>query len=312
MVATVNTTEASPRDAGPNPSRPARRRRGGSSPSYVLWVLPAAAFYLFVTIIPSIRGVFYALTDWNGLDSEFDFVGLDNFVAALTDPLTLAATAQTIFYVIVVTVAVTVLGLLLSVGLTSAVRSRNILRVIFFTPFVVTPVVLSFVWKYMYAPDSVMDGFALALGLPDPDWLGDPALAKWAVALSIVWQFTGLAMVVFIAGMQSIPHEVTEAAHLDGASARQRFFSITLPLLRPASTIVIVLTVLTCIKLFDQVWVLTQGGPGNSTQTLSTALYQQAFTYGNFGEASVLGLLVAVLGLTASLIQIRIQRGGRS
>lgn len=287
-----------------------RNRRYHRYPLMV-WLIPAAIVYVVVMVVPSIRGLFYAFTDWNGLSPDYSFVGLKNFRAVFKDPLTLAATVQTLFYAVVVTLAETVLGLLLALGLTSGIRTRNALRVVLFMPFVVMPIVVAFLWKYIYTPSGPLDQLVTALGLPAPDWLGSPTVARWSVVVAIVWQLLGLSIVIFIAALISMPEEVIEAAHVDGASAVQRFWHITLPLVRPAITIVVVLSMLTCFKLFDQVWVLTQGGPINSTQTLTTAMYQKAFTFGQFGQASVLAVLITVLGLTASLVQLRVQRRDR-
>ena len=283
---------------------PAGKNRRG----LILWLVPAGLFYAFVTVVPSFRGLVYAFTDWNGLSASFNFIGFENFVSVFQDPMTLAATLQTLFYAIVVTIAETAVGLGLALGLTTSIRSRNLLRVVLFMPFVITPIVVAFLWKYIYTPSGPLDQVVSALGLTPPGWLGDPEVAKWSVSLAIIWQLLGLAIVIFIAAISTLPEEIVEAAHLDGANAFHRFWFVTLPMLRPAMTIVIVLTMLTCIKLFDQVWVLTQGGPSNSTQSLTTALYQKAFTFGNFGDASVLAIIITVLGSIAALVQFRLQR----
>lgn len=294
------------------PTRTRRRRSPADIRRGWLFLLPAAAFYVFVVIVPSARGALYAFTNWDGLSQTFSFVGLSNFVTAFNDPLARMATGQTLFYAVVVTVATTVIGVLLAVSLSSRIRSRNILRVVFFIPAVITPVVVSFLWKFLYDPQVGPFGLVLMhLGVPAsqvPDWLGDPAIAKWSVALVIIWQNSGLAMIIFIAGLANISPEVIEAARVDGAGAVQRFRMVVLPLLRPATVIVVALSLASCIKLFDQVWVLTMGGPAQSTHTLTTALYQDAFTLGHYGEASVLAILVTLLAIVASGAQFALQR----
>lgn len=293
-----------------------RVRRRRRSPADIrrgwLFLVPAAAFYLFVVIAPSAQGTLYAFTNWDGLSQNFSFVGWSNFVATYNDPLARQATLQTLFYAVVVTAATTVIGVLLAVTLSSRIRSRNILRVVFFIPAVITPVVVSFLWQFLYDPQVGPFGLLLMhLGVPAasvPDWLGDPNIAKWSVALVIIWQNSGLAMIIFIAGLAGISPEVTEAARVDGASTLQRFRMVTLPLLRPATIIVVALSLASCIKLFDQVWVLTMGGPAQSTHTLTTALYQDAFTLGRYGDASVLAILVTLLAIGASGAQFALQR----
>lgn len=308
----MTVADVAPASAADAPrDRVRRRNRHYHRYPLMVWLIPAAAVYIVVTVVPSLRGVVYAFTDWNGLSADYDFVGLKNFRSVFKDPLTLAATVQTLFYAVVVTIAETVLGLLLALGLTSGIRTRNLLRVVLFMPFVVMPIVIAFLWKYIYTPSGPLDQLVTAFGLPAPDWLGSPTVARWSVVVAIVWQLLGLSIVIFIAALISMPQDVIEAAHVDGASAVQRFWHITLPLVRPAVTIVVVLSMLTCFKLFDQVWVLTQGGPVNSTQTLTTAMYQKAFTFGQFGQASVLAVLITLLGLVASLAQVRVQRRRR-
>jgi raffinose/stachyose/melibiose transport system permease protein len=295
----------------PTPSertRPVRRRR---SPSELRWawlfLVPAAAFYLFVVLVPSVRGGAYAFTDWDGLSSHSHFVGFANFTAMYHDHDARSATAQTLFYAVVVTIATTVIGVLLAVALTSRIRSRNYLRVLFFLPAVITPVVVSFLWRFLYDPqvgpiNTILEHLGVAVGSV-PAWLGDPSIAKWSVAAVVIWQNSGLAMIIFIAGLTGVPPELHDAGRVDGASTLQRFRHVTLPLLRPATTIVVALSLASCMKLFDQVWVLTMGGPAQSTETLTTALYQDAFTLGHFGDAMVLALVVTLLAVIASGVQ---------
>ena len=178
---------------------------------------------------------------------------------------------------------------------------------LFFAPAVLSPVVIAFLWKYMFnpAPDAglnAMLGF-LGLGFLQQNWLGDPSVALWAVGLTVVWQFAGFSMVIFLAALQGIPRELEEAAAIDGAGRFQRFHRIVLPLIAPAMTINLTLSTIGGLKLFDQVFAITNGGPGYSTETLSTLIYKQAFVFGTYGYSTavalVLTLLVAAAGAAA-------------
>ncbi|MGJ5894219.1 sugar ABC transporter permease [Streptomyces sp. V2] len=258
------------------------------------FALPALLLFAFVVLVPSARGVYYAFTDWDGLDPGFSFVGLGNFADMLDDPDALAAVRHTLL--IAVAVAVTVvqngLGLLLALGVNSAIKSRNLLRVLLFAPAVITPIVTAYLWRNLLGPDGAVNS---ALGGRGQDWLGDPELALWSVVGVVVWQFAGYSMVIFLAGLQSVPKELHEAAQLDGAGPVRRFWSVTRPLLAPALTINLMLSVIGGIKLFDQVYALTGGGPGHATDTISTLIYKDAFTLGEFGYSIALAVVLTIV-----------------
>jgi raffinose/stachyose/melibiose transport system permease protein len=194
----------------------ARRRSRTNAPWW--FALPATLLFAFVVLVPSVRGVYYAFTDWDGLDPSFAFVGMDNFVEMFSDPVA----AQAIWHTLLIAVAVTVIqngfGLLLALGVNTRIKSRNVLRVFLFAPAVITPIVTAYLWRNLLGPDGAINSLLSAVGLGSwrQDWLGDPDLALWSVVAVVVWQFGGYSMVIFLAGLQSIPHEVNEAAAIDG------------------------------------------------------------------------------------------------
>ncbi|WP_075737019.1 carbohydrate ABC transporter permease [Streptomyces acidiscabies] len=255
------------------------------------FALPALLLFAFVVLVPGARGVYYAFTDWDGLDPSFSFVGLGNFADMLDDPDALAAVRHTLLIAVSVTVVQNGLGLLLALGVNSAIKSRNLLRVLLFAPAVITPIVTAYLWRNLLGPDGAVNS---ALG-GGQDWLGDPDLALWSVVGVVVWQFAGYSMVIFLAGLQSIPQEIHEAAQLDGAGPVRRFWSVTRPLLAPALTINLMLSVIGGIKLFDQVYALTGGGPGHATDTISTLIYKDAFTLGEFGYSIALAVVLTII-----------------
>ncbi|MDI5975659.1 carbohydrate ABC transporter permease [Amycolatopsis magusensis] len=282
-------------------------RRGGP-PTAPWWFLaPALAFFVFVVVVPSVQGAGYAFTDWDGITPAPDFAGLDNFRTLLDDETARLALVNTLLAAVGITVAQNVIGLLLALGVHARIRSRTVLRVFFFAPAVITPVVTAYLWKYLYAPEGAINALFAALGLGSwqQDWLGDPDLALWSVVAVVIWQFAGYSMVIFLAGLQSIPQEVHEAAALDGAGALGRFWHVTRPMLAPAMTINLMLSVIGGLKLFDQVWVMTQGGPGGATDTLSTVIYRQAFQFNDFAYSIALALVLTVLVAVISAVQYR-------
>ncbi|MFC8428343.1 carbohydrate ABC transporter permease [Streptomyces sp. NPDC057253] len=278
---------------------PARRTR--TAPPW--WFMaPALLLFAFVVLVPSARGVYYAFTDWDGLDPHFSFVGLGNFADMFDDADAVQAIWHTLLIAVSITVVQNALGLLLALGVNTAIKSRNLLRVLLFAPAVITPIVTAYLWRNLLGPDGAVNSLFGAVGLDSwrQDWLGSPDLALWAVVGVTVWQYAGYSMVIFLAGLQSVPQEIHEAASLDGAGPVRRFWSVTRPLLAPALTINLMLSIIGGIKLFDQVYALTGGGPGHATDTLSTLIYKDAFTLGEFGYSIALAVVLTIIVAIAS------------
>ncbi|MFL6123995.1 carbohydrate ABC transporter permease [Actinophytocola sp.] len=282
---------------------PVRPRRTGGRPTPPWWfVVPALSLFAFVVLVPSARGVYYAFTDWDGLSPTFSFTGVDNFVEMAADPDAVGALWHTLLVAVAITVVQNGIGLLLALGVNSAIRSRNVLRVLLFAPAVITPIVTAYLWRNLLGPDGAVNSLLDAVGLGSwrQDWLGDPQLALWSVVAVVVWQFAGYSMVIFLAGLQSVPREIYEAAAIDGAGAVRRFWSVIRPLLAPAITVNLMLSIIGGTKLFDQVYALTGGGPGHATDTLSTLIYKDAFTLGEFGYGIALAVVLAAVVAVAS------------
>jgi raffinose/stachyose/melibiose transport system permease protein len=288
-----------------------RRIRGGVLPP-VWFALPAVAVYALVVLYPAAAGVFWAFTDWTGVGGGFHVTGLANFRTLLHDQQAIGSLRNTLLLTVTIVVVQNGVGLLLALGVHTRIRSRQLLRVVFFAPAVVSPVMVAFLWKYVYNPDPAagLNGLLDAVGLGGlrGDWLGDPRLALWSVAAMVVWQYAGYSMVIFLAGLQGVPEELQEAAMIDGAGRFQRFRYVTWPLLAPALTVNLMLSTIGGLKLFDQVYAATGGGPGYATETLSTVLYKQAFVYGKFGYSTAVALVLALFVAAVSLVQIRYLR----
>ncbi|MEV7394660.1 sugar ABC transporter permease [Streptomyces sp. NPDC091215] len=266
------------------------------------FALPAMLLLAFAVLVPSARGVYYAFTDWDGLAPHFSFVGLGNFAGMLGDDDAVRAVRHTLLIAVSITVVQNGVGLLLALGVNTAIKSRNVLRVLLFAPAVITPIVTAYLWRNLLGPDGAVNSLLGAVGLGGlrQDWLGSPDLALWAVVGVIVWQYAGYSMVIFLAGLQSVPREIQEAAEIDGAGPARRFWSVTRPLLAPAFTVNLMLSIIGGIKLFDQVYALTGGGPGHATDTISTLIYKDAFTLGEFGYSIALAVVLTVIVAIAS------------
>ncbi|MFT4029265.1 MAG: sugar ABC transporter permease [Protaetiibacter sp.] len=285
------------------------RRRRRLYQQVPLWFgIPALAIFLFVIIIPSIQGIALSFTDWNGITDDFAFVGLKNFIRIFNDPRATGALQNTLVLAVTVTVVQNVLGLLLALGVNGKVRSRHFLRIIFFTPVVLTPLVAGYIWGYLLSPRGTVNQAleALGFGFLKQTWLGDPRFALASICVAIIWQFAGYSMVIYLAGLQAIPAEVTEAALLDGAGPVRRLVSVTLPLINGAVVITLLLTLIGSLSQFDQVMAMTGGGPGNATQTISTSIYRIGFAAGDYPYGIALAVVMTIFVAAAAALQYRL------
>lgn len=275
-----------------------------------LFMVPAALFYVFVVVWPSLQGAGYAFTDWNGLSASKRFVGGEQFAKLIQDPDALGAIWHTILIAVTITVVQTLVGLLLALGVHTRIKSRNVLRVLLFAPVIITPVATGYLWRNLLSPDGAANQLLAAVGLSSfqQAWLGNSDYAIWCICLVVVWQCAGYSMVIFLANLEGISPDVLEAAEVDGAGVFRKFWSIIRPELAPALTINLMLSIIGGLKLFDQVWVMTMGGPGSATDSLSTLLYKSAFLYGNFSYGIAIALVLTVLSVVVSSAQYRTLR----
>ena len=302
------------------PSTAARRRgrlsRTPGGPRQVPWLLivPAGILTFLVHYAAVAAGGWYGFTDWDGVSAEANFIGLGNFREIFTDPTARAALEHTVTLAVAFVVAVNVIGLGLALALNRALKSRHFIRALFFMPVVVSPLATAYVWQFILGFNGPLNTFLRNIGLDGlaHDWLGTPGLALWAIWAVLVWQFAGLAMIMYLAGLQGIPEELDEAGRIDGASGWFRFRKVTLPLLAPATTIALTFFLIAGLRVFDQVIALTYGGPINSTQTLATEVYFVTFVSGRFGYGAAFALILTVLIVLVSFAQLAILRGRES
>ena len=278
-------------------------------PAQSLWwfILPAAALYVFAVVVPSVQGGVFSFTDWDGVSPERNWVGFKQFAAIFRDANGLVAIRNTLLIAVIVTVVQNLIGLLIALGVNSRIKSRNVLRVLFFAPVVITSIAVGFLWQNLLAPEGALNTIlnAVGLGALRQNWLGDPDIVIWSIGLVMIWQFSGYSMVIFLAGLQGIPDEILEAAAIDGAGSVRRFWSVVRPMLAPAFTINLMLSLIGGFKLFDQVLVMTQGGPGGVSNTISTLIYSNAFQLGRFGYGAALAVILTIFVAVAATIQYR-------
>jgi raffinose/stachyose/melibiose transport system permease protein len=292
---------------GPAPKRSLAGQRR------IPWVLvvPAVAFLLAFHFIPIGFGSYYAFTDWNLL-GHANWIGLANFREVLHDPTAREALWNTLKLTLCFVVIVNVLGLALALALDRTLKTRHFLRLIFFAPVVISPIAIAYVWQEIYEQNGTLNQILgdLGLGSLEHTWLGSPRRAIWSILAVMVWQYVGLAMVLYLAGLQGISDDLREATLVDGAPLWLRFRKVTLPLLAPALTVSATLTLITGLRVFDQVYALTEGsgGPVNATMTVVLDIYQQSFVLTRYGYGAAMSMVLTVLICFMALTQLALLR----
>lgn len=269
---------------------------------------PSALPLLLFTVAPMVSSLWVSLHDWN-LISPMRWVGLDNYRSLLGDPTTRSVFWHTVVYCAGYLPLVFVGGLGLALALNGRLAGRSFFRAAYFLPVVTSWVVVALVWKWLLNPSNGLVNTMLGwVGTDGPGWWTDPTWALPAVILSSAWKDLGFVMVIMLAGLQAIPQDVLEAAWVDGAGAWQRFWRITLPLLSPSTFFVVVISLINGFQVFDQVYVMTGGGPQGSSQVVVGQIYDLTFRYGRAGEASALSWLLFAVILLITAVQVRGQR----
>lgn len=288
-----------PKTRGPRAGRAA----GATSWAFLSpWVIAFGVFGLY----PFAFSLAASFTDYSPIRAGgARFVGFANYARALADPAFWSALGNTAFFVLGTIPFTTALALALALAVQPAFRGRTIFRVGFFVPSVVSVVVLSLVFKGLYAPDGALDGLLRVLHLPAPAWLLDPRTALPAIMAMDVWSASGYYMIIFLAGLEAVPRELYDAARLEGASPRAQFTRITLPLLKPTLLFVLVVNTVRSLQIFAEVFVMTRGGPLHSTTTVVYYLYEEAFYRFDLGYASAVGYLLFAVTLALAWLQMK-------
>ncbi|MBO0982625.1 carbohydrate ABC transporter permease [Rathayibacter sp. SD072] len=293
------------------PAQRTGRPRGVRSTGRSLWwfVIPAALVYIYVVLVPSGQGVVFSFTDWVPGPRPKKYIGIENYTDVFKGQAGPAA-IRTLFIAVVIVIVQNGLGLGLALLLNGRVFGRNVLRTIIFAPMVVSALVVGYLFKYIFGPPGSggINSVLAALGQPQVDFLGNPTTALWIIIVAVIWQFTGSSMVIFLAGLQAVPAELNEAASLDGAGFWKTFWFVTRPLLAPAITVNLMLGLIGGLKLFDQIFAITGGGPGGQTQTISTLIYQSFSQFSDYGGALALAVVLAVAVGVLSFIQFAVLR----
>lgn len=262
---------------------------------YSAFLIPAMIGMVLFFIYPVVSSIYYSLTNWNGLNPTYDFVGFKNYVRLFQDTGFVSAIKHTLLYAVLMTIIQNLLAVPLAIALDAKMRSKQLLRLVFFAPAVLSPLIVGFLWSYIMSPGS---GLLWSLGWK-ANFLGDPDVVMYSLVFVSVWQFTGWAAVIYLANLQGISQDYYEAARIDGANRWKQFWHVTMPMLAPAVTINVVNSLVGSLKVFDIVMSMTQGGPGTSSETITTVLIKRAFTEYRYGYGSAIA--VTFLAITAVL-----------
>jgi raffinose/stachyose/melibiose transport system permease protein len=281
-----------------------RARRGpGRRTAIALFLLPALVLYATFVLFPIVQAVRYSFFKWNGLTPLTDFIGLANYQRALADPVFQGAVQHNVLIIVLSLIVQIPFALGLALMLSRRFRGRTILRLLFFAPYVIAEVITGVVWSLLLQPSGLADGLLHAIGLGSlyQPWLADPSTVMLAMFFVISWKYFGFHMILLLAGLQGIPHELEEAAAIDGASRRQAIRYVTLPLLGPTLRVSVFLSIIGALQLFDLIWVTTGGGPVNASNTMATYMFDWGFKRFQLGYGSAVAVILFGLALILAL-----------
>lgn len=277
--------------------------------SYWGFVGPSLFAFCLVIIIPLILGIYYSFTDWNGISSTINWVGFENYIEAFSDSEFKQSFIFTAKFTVVAVLVINAIGFSLALLVTRDSKISNLLRTIFFMPNLIGGLILGFIWQFIFV--NVFNGLGDILGQNWlMGWLSNETTGFWGMIIIVAWQMAGYVMVIYVAGLQNVPPELNEAAKIDGANVLQRVRLITFPMIRPAFTVSLFLTLSNSFKLFDQNLALTNGGPGNATQMLALNIYQTAFSYNKMSLAQSKAVIFFVLVAVITLAQVYVTKKG--
>ena len=279
-----------------------------------IFLSPALAMIGIFFVIPVLAAFALSFTDFDiyslGDLKNIRFVGFQNYVRIVETPLFWTALKNTFYFVLVggpLSVAVS-LGTALMLN-SKLEKYKSLYRTVYFLPVVSSLIAVAIIWRYLYHPaHGLLNYFLSYFGISPVDWLGDPNLAMPAIIIMAVWKNFGYNMLIFIAGLQNIPEDLYEAAHLDGASWRQQFIEITLPMLKPTTVFIVMITIIGYFQLFAEPYVMTQGGPLNSTTSIVLLMYEQGFRWWSMGYAAAIAFVLFIIILFFTLLQMLLQR----
>lgn len=279
------------------------QKRKGTKQSSLWWMYVPSFVVVFLFIVyPFLNGIQLSFTNWNGFSQTYDFIGFEQYKRLFTDPTTWLVVKNTLLYGIGSTILQNVIGLLYALLLNQSIRMKAVTRTVIYLPVIISPLIMGYIWYFFFAfQGGALNDALQFFGMEKINALGNSDFNTWIIVFVNTYQYVGVAMIIYLAGLQSISSDYYEAAQIDGASPFQQFKQITLPLLMPSITINMVINIIGGLKLFDVIVALTGGGPGNASQSMSTFMYDLYFQRQDAGYAATQGVFMAIIILILSL-----------
>ena len=306
----VQNIPATNRASVPTRTEPKKLRPGLLSLSPWLFVAPALLIYAVVVVYPMVFSFYLSFFRWDGISPTRVFVGLQNYVNLFTsDPVFWIAVTNNAIWLVAALILPTSIGLALALALNTKFRGSRVFRTIFYIPAVLSLAVVGLIWTWMYHPTlGLVNQLLESIGLKvlEHNWLSDPQFALDAVIVAAAWNATGLPMLLYLAGLQTVPMELLEAAKVEGAGPIRRFIHVTFPLLRETTLIVLAITAINSLKAYDIVYAMTYGGPANKTQVLGSWMYFQTYNYNTVGGGTAIAVILLALTLIFAVPYLRL------
>lgn len=288
-----------------------QQKKRGIDKTALAFIAPALILYMLFIIVPTVSSVYYSFTSWDGISPDVKFIGLANYKEIFTSARFGNALKNTIILTIFISVLENAFALALAVLVDNIRWGKNFFRSAFYIPVLISGIVSGFIWKIMYNYNfGAINSILTQIGLGDfrQDWLGNTSLTLIMIGVVLVWKGAGYYMIIYLASLQSVSTDVIEAAEIDGASPWQRFRMITIPLISGAFTINFTLSLINGLKVFDQINVMTDGGPGFTSETLVYLLYKVGFTEGRQGFGTAVGIMLLFIIIILNTIQQKFLR----
>ena len=288
-----------------------QQKKYGIDRTALAFIAPALILYVLFIIVPTVSSVYYSFTSWDGISPDVKFIGLANYKEIFTSARFGNALKNTIILTVFISILENAFALALAVLVDNIRWGKNFFRSAFYIPVLISGIVSGFIWKIMYNYNfGAINSILTQIGLGDfrQDWLGNTALTLIMIGVVLVWKGAGYYMIIYLASLQSVSTDVIEAAEIDGASPWQRFRMITIPLISGAFTINFTLSLINGLKVFDQINVMTDGGPGFTSETLVYLLYKVGFTEGRKGFGTAVGIMLLFIIIILNTIQQKFLR----
>ncbi|ANS76795.1 ABC transporter permease [Paenibacillus yonginensis] len=281
------------------------RRRASELVQQFIFVGPAAVFFAVIVAVPFLLGLYYSFTSWNGIAKHADWAGIRNYVHIFTkDPSFLNAFWFTVRFTVLGLILTNLLGFVLAYVLTRKLFTRNVMRTVFFMPHVIGGLLLGFIWQFIFVRGFASIGQATGWSFFNLPWLGTESTSFWSIVIVFVWQNAGYLMVIYISALNNVPKGLTEAARVDGAGRWQVLRHVLIPMVMPAVTVCLFLSISWSFKLFDLNLSLTKGGPFKATESVALNIYNEAYTLSRYGMGSAKAIIFFIVVALVSVLQV--------